>query len=208
MISFPSVLRRALRKPAQQARLERSLRALPPDVRRFYRRAHARARGDGDRFSLDSVSRPGHLATLLALARGRRNVVELGTGTAWATAALVVDDPQRRVLSFDPIVRLERERYLALLDESQRARIELVPEPGGDGAARAEGVELLFIDSSHERLATVAEFRAWRPRLAPGAVVVFDDYGHPDWPGVAQAVADLQIEGDVHGGLFVWRAPA
>ena len=208
MTSVPSVLRRALRGPARRARLERSLRVLPPDVRRFYRRAHARARADGDRFSLDSVSRPGHLAALLELARGRRNVVELGTGTAWATAALVVDDPQRRVLSFDPIVRPQRERYVALLEEAQRARIELVAEPGGEGTARATGVELLFIDSSHEREPTVAEFRAWRPRLAPGAVVVFDDYAHPDWPGVAEAVADLGLEGRVRGGQFVWRAPA
>jgi predicted O-methyltransferase YrrM len=112
------------------------------------------------------------------------------------------------VLSFDPIVRPERERYLALLEESERARIELFAQAGGDGASRAEGVELLFIDSSHERLATVAEFEAWRSRLAPGAVVVFDDYAHPDWPGVAEAVADLGIEGVVRGGLFAWRAPA
>jgi predicted O-methyltransferase YrrM len=204
MTSFRALLRGL----AQRARFERSLRVLPPDVRRFYRRAHARARTDGDRFSLDSVSRPGHLATLLELARGRRNVVELGTGTGWASAALVVDDPQRRVLSFDPIVRTERERYLALIEDSQRARIELVAEPGGEGTARAAGVELLFIDSSHEREPTVAEFRAWRPRLAPGAVVVFDDHAHPDWPGVAEAVADLHLEGRVCGGLFVWRAPA
>jgi hypothetical protein len=71
-----------------------------------------------------------------------------------------------------------------------------------------EGVELLFIDSSHERAPTVLEFRAWRPLLGPGAVVVFDDYGHPDWPGVAEAVADLGLDGEVRGGLFVWRAPA
>jgi Methyltransferase domain len=154
------------------------------------------------------VSRPGNLATLLELARGRRTVVELGTGTAWATAALVVDDDARRVLSFDPIVRPERERYLALLDDRQRARLELVAAPGAEGAARADGVELLFIDSSHERGPTVDEFRAWRPRLAAGAVVVFDDHGHPDWPGVAEAVAELGLAGEVRGGLFVWRAPA
>jgi hypothetical protein len=197
----------ALRKLARRARLERSLRVLPPAVRRFYRRAHARARREGDTFSLDSVSRPGNLATLLELARGRRTVVELGTGTAWATAALVVDDDARHVLSFDPIVRPERERYLALLDDRQRARLELVAAPGAEGPARADGVELLFIDSSHERGPTVDEFRAWHPRLAPGAVVVFDDHGHPDWPGVAEAVAELGLAGEVRGGLFVWRAP-
>ncbi len=151
------------------------------------------------------MSRPEHLATLLELARGRRVVVELGTGTAWATAALVVDDPGRRVLSFDPVVRPERERYLDLLDDAQRGRIELVAGPGAEGAQRADAVEMLFIDSSHEREPTVLEFTAWRPRLAPGAVVVFDDHGHPDWPGVAEAVGDLGLAGEVRGGLFVWR---
>jgi hypothetical protein len=37
--------------------------------------------------------------------------------------------------------------------------------------------------------------------------VAFHDYGHPAHPGVAQAVADLGLEGDVRGGTFVWRAP-
>ena len=155
------------------------------------------------------MSRPEHLATLLELAEGRRTVVELGTGTAWATAALVVADPARRVLSFDPVLRPERERYLDLLGDEQRARIELVEGPGAEGAARAAGgVEMLFIDSSHEREPTVEEFTAWRPLLAPGAVVVFDDHGHPDWPGVAEAVADLRLAGEVRGGLFVWRSSA
>ena len=61
---------------------------------------------------------------------------------------------------------------------------------------------MLFIDSSHEREPTVLEFTAWRPRLAPGAVVVFDDHGHPDWPGVAEAVGDLGLAGEVRGGAL------
>jgi hypothetical protein len=67
---------------------------------------------------------------------------------------------------------------------------------------------MLFIDSVHEREPTLAEFAAWRPRLDPGALVVFHDYGHPRFPGVQEAVAELGLEGDVRGGMFVWRPAA
>ena len=40
-----------------------------------------------------------------------------------------------------------------------------------------------------------------------GADVAFHDYAHPDFPGVAQAVAELGLEGEAPGGLFVWFAP-
>ena len=69
------------------------------------------------------------------------------------------------------------------------------------------GVDLLFIDSSHEREPTLAEVAAWRPALAAGALIAFDDYGHPDYPGVAEAVADLGADGEERASLFLWRLP-
>ena len=47
---------------------------------------------------------------------------------------------------------------------------------------------------------------AWRPALAPGALVLFHDYGHPGFPGVAEAVSKLGLHGSADGGIFVWRA--
>jgi hypothetical protein len=41
--------------------------------------------------------------------------------------------------------------------------------------------------------------------LAADAVVVFDDYGHPDFPGVEQAVQDLGLHGQKTGFLFIHR---
>ena len=121
-------------------------------------------------------------------------------------ARLLLADPQRWLTSFDPVVREHREAYLGLLPRSARERLELVAAPGHE--ARGVGVELLFVDSSHEREATVAEFRAWEPRLAPGALVVLHDYANPAYPGVAQAVADLGLTGREHAGLWLWEAPA
>ncbi|MFL5819715.1 MAG: class I SAM-dependent methyltransferase [Solirubrobacteraceae bacterium] len=183
------------------------LRGLGWRVGRFRWRAHRLAERLDDDWALEAATNPEDLATLLRLARGRERIAELGTATGWTSISLALADPARRVVSCDPVVHLHRDRYLGLVPPAVRERIEFVREPGSEAAARLGPVEMLFIDSTHEREGTVAEFRAWRARLRPGAVVAFHDYGHPGFPGVHQAVADLGLEGEVQGGLFVWPAP-
>jgi predicted O-methyltransferase YrrM len=192
--------------PRQLARLLLATRALPRRAALFQARAMLRAQRLGDDWALRSSTRPADVAELLRLARGRRRAVELGTATGWTSGALLLAEPQRRLMSFDPVVREHREAYLGLLPRSARERLELVAAPGHE--ARGEGIELLFVDSSHDRDATVAEVEAWRPRLAPGALVVLHDYGNPAYPGVAEAVAQLGLSGREHGGLWLWEAPA
>jgi predicted O-methyltransferase YrrM len=192
----------------RKLRLLLSLRVLPWRVARFYWRARRHAERSSDRFSLASAARPDELAQLLVLARGREHVIELGTGTAWSAVALALADPARRVLSYDPSVRAEREAYLRLAGGDARERIELRAEPDAGGPRRGDPpAQLLFIDSEHERGPVLAAFRAWRDALSEGAVVVFHDYAHPDYPGVREAVAELALAGSEAGGLFVWRAP-
>jgi predicted O-methyltransferase YrrM len=198
----------AMSAVSQRARLALSLRVLPVRVARFYWQAHRHARRSGDGFSLASPARPAELAELLALARGRQAVVELGTGTAWSAVALALDDGRRRVVSYDPCVRPEREAYLCLVGQSVRQRIDLRAEPDSRGPHAGDPpVQLLFVDSLHEREPVLAAFRAWRYALASDAVVVFHDYRHPDYPGVREAVAELGLSGSESGGVFVWRAP-
>jgi predicted O-methyltransferase YrrM len=180
-------------------------RALPPKVAWFRTRAGRVARRIGDDFSLLSVMRADELGHLIGLARGRRFVVELGTGTAWTTVSLALADSARRVLSYDPVVWDTRERYLALAG-SARQRVSLVQQPGDTGPRPGDPpTELLFIDSSHDREQTLAEFAAWRDALAPGAIVAFHDYDEPAYPGVSDAVRELGLEGEVFGHLFIWR---
>lgn len=190
-----------------ELRVVLSLRALPPRVAIFYLRARRHARRSEDRFSLISAARPGELARLLGLARGRRRVVELGTGTAWTAISLALADPARHVVSYDPNVWPQRDRYLDLAGRGGRARVELRAESDNAGPRSGDPpVELLFIDSSHEREATVAAFAAWRSALTEDALVVFHDHGHPDYPGVREAVIELGLTGEEVGGLFIWRA--
>ena len=179
------------------------LRALPLRVARFDWRAHRLASRIGDEFSLVSATRPADLAVLLDLAGGRRRVVELGTGTGWTAVALALHDSAREVITYDPIHRPERERYLELVDRQVRERITFVQAPGSSGPQGPHEVELLYVDSAHGRRDTIEELQAWRPALAPDALAVLDDFTHPDFPGVREAVAELGLGGEKRGTLFV-----
>lgn len=190
-----------------ELRVASSLRRLPFRIAVFLWRARRHARRDKDAFSLASAIRPVELATLLRVAAGRREVVELGTGTGWSAISLALADGHRRVVSYDPCVRPQREHYLAQVRPQVRDRIEFRPERDSSGPRQGEQPDVLFIDSHHERDAVVDAFSARRDSLAPGAVVAFHDYGHPDYPGVREAVEQLGLDGSARGTLFLWRAP-
>ncbi len=203
---MPGVPTGALRHPGVELRWYAELRTLPPRVAWFQARARALAHRHGDGFSLTSVTRPRDLRTLLSIAEGRGHVVELGTATGWTAISLALADRARRVTTFDIVARPEPRRYLRLAGADARARIELVTAAGADGPRDDRPVDLLYIDSSHERQATIDEVRAWRPVLAPGAAIVFDDYDHPAYPGVRAAVRELELSGRPAGTLFVASA--
>lgn len=56
-------------------------------------------------------------------------------------------------------------------------------------------VGLLFVDGDHTKEGAKRDIVSWAPHLAPGARIAVDDYGHPDWPGVGEAVDELVAEG-------------
>jgi cephalosporin hydroxylase len=66
-------------------------------------------------------------------------------------------------------------------------------------------VDLLYVDSSHDREETIREVQAWRPTLAEGSLIVFDDFVHPEYPGVQEAVQRLGLAGEQRGNLFIHR---
>lgn len=178
-------------------------RGLRPPIVRFHWHARQLARQMGDRWWLWSTH-PGDLKVLLSVARGRRRVVELGTGAGWTALTLALDDPQRRVTTYDP-EDWGREHYARLVPPSVRDRIEFLRAPGSAGPLQAdmEQVELLYIDSAHQCDQTIEEVTAWLPHLAPGAPVVFGDFNSPRHPGVSEAIRALGLGGEQKGRLFV-----
>lgn len=76
-------------------------------------------------------------------------------------------------------------------------RISLVHGFSADVARTYAGppVGLLYVDGDHTKEGARRDIEAWAPHLAPGATIAVDDYHHPDWPGVAEAVDELVAEG-------------
>lgn len=198
-----SQARHCVRRLLVEARWAAGVGVLPPRVALFQLRARRLAHRSQDMFSLTSVTRPSDLRVLLTLAHGRTRTVELGTATGWTAISLALADPRRQVISYDLVERPEPQRYLKLVGPSVRERIELVTGPGSRGPERGRHFDLLYIDSSHEREQTIAEVLAWRPALVPGATIVFDDYPHPDYPGVREAISELGLDGEERGTLFI-----
>ena len=183
-----------------------ALRHLPWRVASFQWRAWRLGARLGDDVGRTSATRPWKLATILNQAADGGYVVELGTAQAWTTISLALARSDREVISYDPVEWPERHRYLELAPQHVRRRITFVLQPGETGPQTAREVDLLYIDSSHELQETVREIEAWRSVLRDGASIVLDDYGHPDFPGVSEAVEQLQLDGVEREGLFVHRA--
>lgn len=197
-----------LRELRRKVRFLLMLRVLPPGVALFQWRAMRLASKLGDEFGPLSATRPRKLATLLRVAENSRYVVELGTAMGWTAIALALADPAREVASYDPFERGEVAAYLRLVPEEVRDRVSVVVAPSDGGPQIDRAVDLLYIDSSHEREGTIREVQAWAPVLRESSVVVFDDYSHPDFPGVREAIQQLDLDGEEKDGLFIhrWRA--
>ena len=40
------------------------------------------------------------------------------------------------------------------------------------------------------------------------SIAAFHDFNRPAWPGVTEAIAELGLQGEPRGFLFIWRKPA
>ena len=185
-----------------------ALARLPPAAIAFYLRALGPGRRSGDTVSLAIAARPRELVELLRAARGARTVAELGTGTCWTAIVLALADRERVVHSFDVAEHEQRAAYLRLAPGHARARLHLAIRDGRDGPpAGLPELDFLFIDSSHELDETVTSFRRWSERLRPGGLAAFHDYDNEQYPGVAEAVERLGLDGERRARMFVWRKP-
>jgi predicted O-methyltransferase YrrM len=184
-----------------------ALRLLPRRAALFYVRASFRALRLDDRWSFWSTLPPLELSTLVELARGRKTVVELGTGTAWTAVVLALSEPQRVVRSYDTLEKPHRAAYLRLADPEARGRIVLLQGRGEEAEPPPEPIDLLYVDSNHDRAVVRQSFDRWRDSIASGGFAAFDDYVNDAYPGVREAVSELGLEGRTVGRLFIWKKP-
>ena len=178
---------------------------LPPRVLLFRLRAIALARLTRDRSRRSPLS-IWRLSRLLALARDRDRIVELGTAAGWTAYSLVLANPRARVKTYDLAVRPGRERYRRLVSASALDRVEFILRRAEDGPEQATSCDLLVIDADHWHPAVREMFEAWYGSVVPGGLVVFDDVA-PEFPDVARTISDLGLSGERFGRLFVHEKP-
>ena len=94
---------------------------------------------------------------------------------------------------------------MAFADPDSRARILLVEGCGEEAEAPPEPVDLLYVDSNHDREIVCRSFEHWRDSLACGGFAAFDDYVNDNYRGVREAVSDLGLQGRTAGRLFIWE---
>ncbi|MDQ5821240.1 MAG: class I SAM-dependent methyltransferase, partial [Actinomycetota bacterium] len=181
---------------------------LPRPVRRFRRKAIALTVRSGDLRPIWATLPTSQLKTLLTLTEGRDFVVEIGTGWGWTAASIVLANPTCTVETYDPWAVNGPLDYLRLLPDEARARIGLVKARGEDAALPNRPVDLMFVDESHQAERIVATFMRWRQALPGDALLVFDDFGNPSWPGVKAAIAQLGLSGQKRGRFYVVKVPA
>ena len=179
---------------------------LPPGVVLFRLRAIALALRTRD-VSRRSPLSFWRLSRLLALARERERIVELGTAAGWTAYSIALANPRARVKTYDREPRAGRDRYRRLVPASALERVELILRRGEEGPESPTSCDLLLIDADHWHPAVRAMFDAWYGSVVPGGLVVFDDVA-PEFPDVSQTIADLGLSGKRFGRLFVHRKPA
>jgi len=63
-----------------------------------------------------------------------------------------------------------------------------------------DNYDMIFLDAMHTYEDVKADIARWWPRVLPGGIMAFHDYGHGDFPGVKQAVDEafgLPLDGTV-----------
>lgn len=150
------------------------------------------------------------LAELVAFQQSRV-FVELGTCGGGCARHVAIRNPLAKVITIDIV----KEPQVNLIGDL--ANFEFVQ---GDSALLADTIgmmyegriDTLFIDTVHEYNHVMNEFNSWRPYLAPGAVVAFDDLNREgmdrvwrDLPGQKtefHALKELHIGGAPNDGGF------
>jgi SAM-dependent methyltransferase len=59
------------------------------------------------------------------------------------------------------------------------------------GRFNRHSVDVVMIDGLHTRAGVDDDIEAWIHVVKPGGYLLFNDYGHPAWPGVTASVVDL-----------------
>ena len=114
---------------------------------------------------------------LIALKKPAKLFVELGTCGGGCSRTVAIKSPNTQVISID----VHKHDTVTQM-EPQLPNFRFIKGDSID-LAKIVGpqcpIDLLFIDTIHTYEHTMNEFNAWRPYMAPGGIICFDDLHRP-----------------------------
>lgn len=130
-----------------------------------------------------------YLMYLLSFHLSNALCVELGVERGRGLVSLALGNPGNLIIGFDTVYHSEVKAILEDCPNMLFFQKPSLPVPTNI----AQPINLLHIDTEHSFAMVQAEFEAYRPRLAPGAFVLFDDL-HAMEDGVLEFFNSLPYE--------------
>lgn len=130
-----------------------------------------------------------YLMYLLSFHLNNALLVELGVHKGRGLISLAMGNSSNLIVGFDTVYQPELEMILANFPNVLFFQKASLPVPSNV----AQPINLLHIDTEHSYAMAEAEFEAYRPHLAPGAFVLFDDLHAMD-DGVLEFFNSLPYE--------------
>lgn len=138
------------------------------------------------------------------------DLLEIGTFFGRSTAVLAAElGAGERLLACDPFDKETAYGYTApptrddlvrsvsaLSSASSDGRLEIFEGFSADLDLSGRSFRFVHLDGSHEYGDALADLRLVVDHVCPGGIIAVDDYEHPLWPGVADAVRDFRSERD------------
>jgi predicted O-methyltransferase YrrM len=126
-------------------------------------------------------------------------IINIGAGAGTSALAFAYESPDSKIYTIDkspggPLGGLDGEKNafdgtgLPLPTQILGLSAEL-----GQAWDKHEKADIIFIDGNHHAEYVRADILAWHPHLKDGCLMIFHDYGAPEWPDV-KVVADDWME--------------
>jgi predicted O-methyltransferase YrrM len=136
------------------------------------------------------------------------DLLEIGTYFGRSTAVLAAElGADEWLLACDPFEKETAYSYSApptrddvvrsvsaLSSAASEGRLEIFEGFSGDLDLSGRRFRFVHVDGSHEYADALADLRLVVDHIVPGGVIAVDDYEHPLWAGVTDAVRDFRRE--------------
>lgn len=117
-------------------------------------------------------------------------VLEIGVWRGAWSSVMLVNVADAVVYGVDPYPGYLSDIRGAMLQRLRDLGVEgrFVLSPDLSSLTAEKGFDMIHVDGEHSEAAVWSDLSFARNHLAPGGVIVVDDYRHPDFPGIASAL--------------------